>query len=329
MNPLSKMYPESPDSVIAKQVKLDNPAGISKLTYRLAKAPVTFAHLNELIDNINSIVSGDGYQGLWDGIDLTLPVALKGQYWIIDTGGTLATNGPTVESGDQLMCTVDNPTATTWAARPGDFAIFERNINVGTDPVPVARHASFIVETGPINDNISALDTAIGVLSNSTHYLDWTSSTNENLESIDSSVYTVNKKDMFGVDINRIKHTQLAMVVFNSTEPGQVLTVGNNTIITAPILPQYAIIKKVYFKVMTALTGGAGFTAKLRLDTGSNLTTGLEALALNSINDGIPTGLAANMVDNSGGPALFQLVIGANPILTGKIIFYVEYVATA
>jgi len=126
INPIARLHPSSPDPVITKEVK--------KLRYDQAALP-RFAHLTYITDFINDEIlpavnslSASGFQGLIDAADIC-PIGLKNWYWVVDTGGAIPGGGPVVESGDQLICTTDNPVAGDWAAAGANFMIVEKNIS--------------------------------------------------------------------------------------------------------------------------------------------------------------------------------------------------------
>jgi len=89
-----------------------------------------FAHVNLVIDKVNEIITSvgaDGYQGLIDATD-PCPIGLKGWYWRVDTGGQFATDGPLVESGDQIICTSDNAATGVWSVKGSSFMIVQKNM---------------------------------------------------------------------------------------------------------------------------------------------------------------------------------------------------------
>lgn len=183
---LNTIKPESPDRYLGASTKLGEYGQAANA--RLAHVNIVVDKVNEIIQNM--VTTSDGYQGLIDAAD-PCPIATKGMYWKVDTGGQFATNGPIVESGDEILCIANNTATGTWEAKGSSFMILERNINVGVKPTPVVRTNNPIVSTDPIQDNISALDNAIGLTPVNSNYIVPGDTIGENLDALDAALDVV------------------------------------------------------------------------------------------------------------------------------------------
>lgn len=119
--------------------------------------------VNENTVDIEAVLAGNTFQGNIDcGANPNYPAATENYWWVVSVAGKIGgVAGTDVEVGDMIICN-DTNAGGTQAAVGSKFTIVEHNFNVGPTPVPIARAYSPINGTFSVNENIVALDVAIG-----------------------------------------------------------------------------------------------------------------------------------------------------------------------
>ncbi len=120
-----------------------------------------------------------------------------------------------------------------------------------------------------------------------------------------------------------------ATLAYGTTGTHNILDEDGNAL----TLPSGAIIRQCYFDVVTAVTStGSNATIALNANSAGDLLVAVEPDATGSITTGVypgvPIGTAATMVKTTADRTL-TYAVAVNPILTGKINVFVEYVLSS
>lgn len=98
----------------------------------------------------------------------------------------------------------------------------------------------------------------------------------------------------------------------------------NNTNSTI-VIPDNAVIKKVYIDVLTAPTSGGAATVAVKLQSAADLKGATAIASFTGIMDGVPAGAAANMIKLTADRTL-KITVATAALTAGKFNVYVEYV---
>lgn len=94
---------------------------------------------------------------------------------------------------------------------------------------------------------------------------------------------------------------------------------------SAVVIPDNAVIKKVWIDVITTPTTNSGGTLALKAQTAGDLKAALAAASWTGVLSGIPTGLASEMIKLTADRTL-KLSIASAVLTAGQLTAYVEYV---
>jgi len=120
-----QLGPTSPDQLIKDALKAGRQDQAAVMV-RFAHLVPAWNKINEIIGVVNSL-SEDGFQGTL-AAGVTMPAGDKDWYWRISSAGQLGVDGPIVEIGDQVICTVDGTTSGDWSVSGTNFMIIEKNV---------------------------------------------------------------------------------------------------------------------------------------------------------------------------------------------------------
>lgn len=163
------------------------------------------------------------------------------------------------------------------------------------------------------------------------HYLTAATDLFDADEVLDEELYGVDIRDTHDMDLTHIvKHPLLAVVVWDfAVDGGAVGDIDLNG--ATNMLPDNAIITKVYSDTITTVTDGGTSTGTIKLklpvdgDLTNTITVGGAGAAAGSLVNGIPDWDAANYVKTSAARG-FQVEVGVVPITAGKIKYFIHYV---